>query len=97
MATLNVSGNNRGELIAREASRRGMSINNVFGQFAITFSPDRIDQMRFETGKLNPGVIALCGTLDEVDDFLQSVSPNTDQARHASKRQQICLPGFWVA
>ena len=82
MATLNVSNINRDELIARKASRRGMSINTVYGQFAITFSPERIEQMRFETGKLNPGVIALCGTLDEVDDFLQSVSPNTDQARH---------------
>jgi hypothetical protein len=82
MATLNVSNNNRGELIARKASRRGMSINTMYGRFAITFSPERIEQMRFETGKLNPGVIALCGTLDEVDDFLQGVSPNTDQARH---------------
>jgi hypothetical protein len=82
MATLNVASNNRGELIAQKASRRGMSINTMYGRFAITFSPERIEQMRFETGKLNPGVIALCGTLDEVDDFLQGVSPNTDQARH---------------
>ncbi|RLA26923.1 MAG: hypothetical protein DRR11_19090 [Gammaproteobacteria bacterium] len=81
MATLNVASNNRGELIAQKASRRGMSINAMYGQFAITFSPERIDQMRFETGKLNPGVIALCGTLDEVDNFLQGVSANTDQAR----------------
>ena len=49
MATLNVSNINRDELIARKASRRGMSINTVYGQFAITFSPERIEQMRFET------------------------------------------------
>ena len=73
MTTLNVSNDNRGELMAQKASQRGMSINLVFGQYAVTFSPERIEQMRCETGKLKPGVIALCGTLNEVDDFLQGV------------------------
>jgi hypothetical protein len=50
-----------------------MSISPVYGQYAVTFSPERIEQLRRTTGKLKPGVIALCGTLDEVDDFLQGV------------------------
>jgi len=50
-----------------------MSISPVYGQYAITFSPERIEHLRRTTGKLKPGVIALCGNLDEVDDFLQGV------------------------
>lgn len=74
MDTINVSGDNRGELIAQKASRRGMRINTMYGRYAVTFSPERIEQLRHETGKLNPGVIALCGTLNEVDQFLRGVN-----------------------
>ena len=80
MATSGVAQNNRDELIAQEASRRGMSINNVFGQYAVTFSPERIDQVRRKTGRLKPGVIALCGTLDEVNDFLKNASSDSDES-----------------
>jgi hypothetical protein len=78
MATFGVAQNDRGEHIAQKASRRGMSINHMYGQYAVTFSPERIDQMRRKTGKLKPGVIALCVTLDEVNNFLKSVSNDTD-------------------
>lgn len=78
MATLNVSSDNRGELIAQKASRRGMRVNSMYGRYAVTFSPERIDQLRHETGKLNPGVIALCGTLNEVDEFLRGVNTVTE-------------------
>ena len=80
MATFAVAQNNRDEFIAQKASRRGMSINQLYGQYAVTFSPERIDQMRRTTGKLKPGVIALCGTLDEVDDFLKNVSNESDES-----------------
>lgn len=79
MATLGVTGHDRGEIIAQEAAQRGMSVNLMYGRYAVTFSPERIEQLRCTTGKLKPGVIALCGTLDEVDDFLQGVSATSDQ------------------
>jgi hypothetical protein len=80
MATFGVAQFNRGERIAQKASRRGMSINHLYGQYAVTFSPERIDQLRRKTGKLKPGVIALCGTLDEVNDFLKTVSNDSDES-----------------
>ena len=78
MAAFGVSSNDRSEFIAQKASRRGMSVNRMYGQYAVTFSPERIELLRSRTGKLKPGVIALCGTLDEVDNFLKGVSKNTD-------------------
>lgn len=73
MNTFNVTRHDQRDQISRKASRRGMSISPVYGQYAITFSPERIEQLRRTTGKLKFGVIALCGTLDEVDGFLQGV------------------------
>ncbi len=73
MNTFNVTRHDQRDQISRKASRRGMSISPVYGQYAITFSPERIEHLRRTTGKLKPGVIALCGNLDEVDDFLQGV------------------------
>lgn len=80
MGTFGVAQNNRDELIAQEASRRGMSINHMYGQYAVTFSPERIDQLRRKTGKLKPGVIALCGTLDEVNDFLNAAGGDSNES-----------------
>ena len=80
MATFGVAQNNQDQLIAQKASQIGMSINNVYGQYAVTFSPERIDQMRRKTGKLKPGVIALCGSLDEVHDFLKNVRNDADES-----------------
>ena len=70
MHTFIGSNNGGSDLIDRKASQRGMSISPMYGQFAITFSPERIEQLRRQTGKLKPGVIALCGSLDEVNEFL---------------------------
>ena len=70
MHTFIGSQNGGSDLIDRKASQRGMSISPLYGQFAITFSPERIDLLRRKTGKLKPGVLALCCSLDEVNDFL---------------------------
>lgn len=75
MHTFIESNNGGNDLIARKALQRGMSVSSLYGQFAITFSPDRIEQLRRKTGKLKPGVIALCRSLDEVNEFLD----NADQ------------------
>jgi len=74
MATSNVSNSGPDERIAQKAYRRGMRVNTMYGRYAVTFSPERIEQLRYETGKLNPGVIAMCGTLNEVDQFLRGVN-----------------------
>jgi hypothetical protein len=78
MAVFGVAQNKRRERVAQKAFRRGMSINKLYGQYAVTFSPERIDQMRRKTGKFRPGVIALCGTLNEVNDFLKSVGNDSN-------------------
>jgi len=71
MVTLSVSNNAQDKRIAQKASRRGMSVNSMYGKYVVTFSPERIEHLRGKTGGLKPGVIALCGTLEEVDAFLE--------------------------
>lgn len=77
MANVNVSENHQSDLVAEKALLQGLSVYRMFGQFAVTFSPEHIEQLRIETGKLKPGVLAMCGTLDEVDNFLNSAAGQT--------------------
>lgn len=78
MANFHGVGNEQAELVAARASRRGMRINSLYGQYAVTRSVEHIERVLLRTGKLKSGVIALCGTLEEVNDFLNGVNVGTD-------------------
>ena len=89
MANFNSDGNKQAELVTEIASSRGMRINSMYGQYAVTRSAEHIEQVLRRTGKLRSGVIALCGTLEEVNDFLQGVSVWTDQPDNRPVRRIV--------